>query len=67
VNTEKARYRDHTVNFKNPETFIDWKIEMLRDDFRIKITDEEIAHLRTFKTENSINGAVRKIMDTHWG
>lgn len=64
---DSLRYRDHTVAFTTPEKFIEWKIEMLETDFCIELTDKEKAHLKSLKTENAINAAVRKIMDDHWG
>ena len=52
--------------FKTPEKFVDEKIKMLRDQFRIDLSDEDIAHLRELKTESAINAAVMAIFNKYW-
>ena len=53
--------------FKNAEQFIEAKLEMLRKDFRIEPTNEEIIHLYHLETEDKINLAVKGIINRHWG
>lgn len=53
--------------FTDAEKFVESKIDMLREDFAIQLTDEDIKYLRGFKTEAQINAAVRTIIDRHWG
>lgn len=52
--------------FINPDDFINKKIEILQEQFYINLTDEDIAFLRTFKTENEINAAVKGILNKYW-
>lgn len=54
------------ITFITPEQYVEAKIEMLRDEMCIKPTDEEIKHLKTLKTEVSIDNAVHSIIDRHW-
>lgn len=58
-----ASYIPH---FTNPEEFVDAKIEMLRTEFCIHLTDEDIAYLRSFKAEHEINAAVKGIINKYW-
>lgn len=52
--------------FENPNQFIEEKIKMLRKEFRIRLTNEEINHLYELKTEVDINAAVKTIINNHW-
>lgn len=52
--------------FENPNQFIEAKIKMLRKEFRIKLTNDEINHLYELKTEVDINAAVKTIINNHW-
>lgn len=61
------REHEYMPKFDTPEEFVKAKIEMLEMDFCIELTEKEKAHLKSLKTENAINAAVRKIMDDHWG
>lgn len=54
------------ITFVTPEQYVEDKIEMLREEMYIKPTDDEIAHLKTLKTEVSIDNAVHSIIDRHW-
>ena len=64
--------RDHIFEanyipkFENPGQFINDKIEILRNQFHINLTAEDIAHLCEFKTENEINAAVKGILNKYW-
>lgn len=57
----------YVPQFTTPEEFINTKIKMLKKDFYIDLTDDDIAHLREFKTENEINAAVKGIINKYWG
>ena len=52
--------------FVTPEKFIEEKVQMLREDFYINVTDDDIKYLKQFKTEVQINAAVRAIIDKYW-
>ena len=52
--------------FETPEQFVAEKIEMLGKEFKIILTDDEIEHLSSLKTEIDINAAVRTILNNHW-
>lgn len=67
VNSDDAGwYGSYIPHFKNANQFIKEKVEMLQDDFCIYLTQKEIDHLHTLKTENDINLAVRGIINKHW-
>jgi chromatin segregation and condensation protein Rec8/ScpA/Scc1 (kleisin family) len=50
----------------NIPKLIEEKIKMLRKDFLIEPTEEEIAHLKELKTEQQVETYVRIIINTHW-
>ena len=52
--------------FTTPEDFINKKVEILREQFKIKVSDEDIQHLLEFKTENDINIAIKGIINKYW-
>ena len=54
------------IAFITPEQYVEDKIEMLREEMCIKPTADEIKHLKTLKTETSIDNAVHSIIDRHW-
>ena len=35
--------------------YIEQKLQMLEIDFRLSLSEQEIAHMRSLKTENSVN------------
>ena len=45
----------HCPVFKTPEQYTKAKLKILDRDFYIKPTEEEIAHLKTLKTQISID------------
>ena len=61
---------DFTVSyipqFTTAEEFVNSKIEMLRGPFCINLTQEDIDYLRSFKTENEINAAVKGLLNKYW-
>jgi hypothetical protein len=54
------------AKFKNPEDFIEDKVRMLQEHFKIQLTTDDLTYLKKFKTENDINAAVRTIISRHW-
>lgn len=52
--------------FTTAEEFVNAKIEMLRGPFCINLTQEDIDYLRSFKTENEINAAVKGLLNKYW-
>lgn len=54
------------TKFTTTEEFIQSKIEMLTEDFRIYLTEEDIDYLHRFTTEGDINAAVRTIINKYW-
>lgn len=52
--------------FTTVEEFVDKKIKMLREDFRIKLNLDDIAHLKSLETENQVNAAVKAIINKYW-
>ena len=49
-----------------PEKYIEAKVEILTKDFCITPTKDELAHLKTLKTQISIDNACRTIINNHW-
>ena len=66
VNREANEFKKWLPDFKNPKHYVDQKLKMLRGDMRIQVTDKEVKHLRSLKTEASIDNAVRTIINNHW-
>lgn len=66
---EWARQVSHgwDVDFKTPEQYTNFKLDMLRKEMYINPTEDEIKHLRTLKTCGDIDRAVHSIIDRHWG
>ena len=52
--------------FTTIEEFVDKKIEMLREDFRIRLSLDDVAHLKSLNTENQVNAAVKAIINKYW-
>lgn len=52
--------------FITPEQYVRVKLQMLKNEMFILVTDEEEAHLYSLKTEGDINRAVASIIDRHW-
>ena len=52
--------------FVTPEQYVDAKLVMLEGEMYIHPTFEEIAHLRSLKTEGDIDRAVASIIHRHW-
>ena len=56
----------HSPLFKTPEKYIKQKLKILRRDFCIEPTEEEIAHLNTLTTQVTIDNAILTIINNHW-
>lgn len=56
----------HSPAFKTPVKYVEAKLKILRRDFKIDLTEEEIAHLNTLKTQIAIDNAVLSIINHHW-
>jgi hypothetical protein len=67
INSPEADFSPAYIpKFETPEQFIEEKLAMLGEDFKLTLTDEEINHLSSLKTEVDINAAVRTILNNHW-
>ena len=74
---EKTQYRGEEwkrqqnsnwdAEFITPEQYVMVKLQMLKNEMYIRVTDEEEAHLYSLKTEGDINRAVASIIDRAWG
>lgn len=56
----------HSPNFSTPEKYVKAKLKILRRDFYIEPTEEEIKHLNELKTQISIDNAILAIINNHW-
>lgn len=56
----------HSPQFITPEKYIKSKLKILSRDFYIEATEEEIAHLKTLKTQISIDNAILGIINRRW-
>jgi hypothetical protein len=56
----------HSPVFKTPEQYIKAKLKILKRDFCITATEEEIAHLNTLTTQTKIDNAVLSIINRRW-
>jgi hypothetical protein len=66
MDSEKIYKLSHAPQFKNAKQYLQTKLIMLENDFRIKPTETEIKHLYELATESEINRAVRQIINNHW-
>ena len=56
----------YCATFVTPEQYIKAKLKMLEEEMYINPTSEELAHLKSLKTEVGIDNAVKSIIDRHW-
>ena len=56
----------HSPIFKTPEKYVKDKLRILKRDFYIEATEEEIAHLKTLTTQTAIDNAILTIINRHW-
>ena len=45
------------------ETYIKEKIQMLREEFKIRLTKSEIQHMKSLKTEIAVDNYCRSLFD----
>jgi hypothetical protein len=65
-NMADAYIAGHSPKFTTPEKYIKAKLKILRRDFCVRPTEEEIAHLKTLTTEIGIDNACLGIINRHW-
>lgn len=56
----------HSPVFRTPKKYVEAKVRILKRDFCIRPTEEEIEHLYTLKTQTAIDNAVLSIINHHW-
>lgn len=56
-----------TSEFIDCKQYVELKLEMLRKEMYIHVSDDEVSHLKGLKTQSTIDAAVRSIIDRHWG
>ena len=57
----------HSPLFKTPEKYIKEKVRILRRDFCIEPTQDELYHLNKLTTQIQIDNAILSIINRHWG
>ena len=56
----------HSPIWSTPEKYLKAKLLILTEDFCIKPTKEELEHLKTLKTQISIDNGILGIINRHW-
>ncbi len=56
----------HTPTFRTPDKYIKAKLKILKRDFCIDATEEEIEHLNTLTTQIQIDNAILSIIARRW-
>jgi hypothetical protein len=56
----------HSPQWTTPEKYIKAKLKILRRDFCIEPTLDEIVHLQKLKTQIAIDNAVLSIINHNW-
>lgn len=56
----------HSPLFTTPEKYLKTKLKVLIRDFCIYPTEEELAHLKTLKTQVTIDNAILGIINNRW-
>lgn len=56
----------HSPTFTTPKKYVDAKLKILRRDFCIEPTEEEIEHLNTLTTQIAIDNAILGIINRRW-
>ena len=56
----------HSPIFKNPEQYVKAKLRILKRDFYIEATYEEVSHLKTLTTQTAIDNAILSIINRRW-
>lgn len=56
----------HSPKWTTPAKYIKAHVKILERDFCIHPTEEELEHLKTLKTQISIDNAIISIRNHHW-
>lgn len=56
----------HSPQWTTPEKYVEAKLKILRRDFKITPTENEIIHLKSLKTQIAIDNACLSIINRHW-
>lgn len=56
----------HSPQWTTPEKYTNAKLKILYRDFYIEPTETELEHLKTLKTQVSIDNAILSIIAHHW-
>jgi hypothetical protein len=56
-----------TIKTNSIDTYRKAKLKMLKSDFKIRLTDEEIAHANTLTTEVKIDRFCLTMLNKYWG
>ena len=56
----------HSPQWTTPEKYLKAKLKILSRDFCIDPTKEELAHLKTLRTQISIDNAILGIINRRW-
>ena len=56
----------HSPKFTTPEKYVKDKLKILSRDFCIRPTETDLEHLKTLKTQTSIDNAIKSIIDHSW-
>jgi hypothetical protein len=57
----------HSPKFTTPEKYLKAKLKILRRDFCIEPTLDEIVHLQKLTTQIAIDNAILGIINNRWG
>lgn len=63
INDRESTFNQRKMSLKE---YRKMKLKMLQRDFRIKLTDEDIAHAETLTTEIQIDQFCLGILNTRW-
>lgn len=63
INDRESAFNERKMSLKE---YRKMKLKMLQRDFRIKLTDEDIAHAETLTTEIQIDQFCLGILNTRW-
>ena len=60
---KEIRIPKHTTT----ESYLKCRLKILKRDFMLDLTPDELTYLKSLKTEIAIDNAIRKIVIKHWG
>ena len=61
---DRTAAKPHKMSFKEYKKY---KLKMLKRDFRITLTEEELAHANSLTTETQVNQFCIGILNKRWG